>query len=349
MRNKQLLAIDLFAGAGGLTQGLKEAGMTVIGAVENDPIALESYQINHPGTAVWDSDIRSLDPNSIKRALGLRRRQLDLLAGCPPCEGFSRLRTLNGSKTVVDERNDLIYDFLRFVEALLPKTIMLENVPQLVKDERFTKFVSRLEELGYKVEAKVLDVARYGVAQRRARTILLATRKRSIAWAPPTADVCTVRRAIGHLPPAGKSGDMLHDCPERRKERTLQLIRSVPKNGGSRRNADSAYLLRCHQNFDGFSDVYGRMWWDKVSPTITSGCFNPSKGRFLHPEADRAITLREAALLQSFPAEYHISLSRGKEKAADIIGNAIPPEFVKRHALGIVDSLRANRARPNQQ
>jgi DNA (cytosine-5)-methyltransferase 1 len=116
-------------------------------------------------------------------------------------------------------------------------------------------------------------------------------------------------------------------------------MKKIPKNGGSRTDLSGGHQLACHRKCDGFKDVYGRMAWDRESPTITSGCFNPSKGRFIHPEEDRAITLREAAVLQGFPLSYYFSLRRGKSGAATLIGNALPPEFVKRHAVNVRDYL----------
>jgi DNA (cytosine-5)-methyltransferase 1 len=138
---------------------------------------------------------------------------------------------------------------------------------------------------------------------------------------------------VSKLP--GRAGTRLHDVPENRAAHVRQLIRDFPKDGGSRRDLPDERQLGCHQRQDGFHDIYGRMAWDDVAPTITSGCHNPSKGRFLHPVEDRAITLREAALLQGFPREYQFPVSAGKEAKALMIGNALPPEFIRRHALSI--------------
>jgi DNA (cytosine-5)-methyltransferase 1 len=150
----------------------------------------------------------------------------------------------------------------------------------------------------------------------------------------------TVRDAIGMLKRPGRSGDPLHDMKAKRDPRIMKMIRRVPKNGGSRSDLPWSMRLSCHRIFpDGFKDVYGRMRWTDVAPTITGGCINPSKGRFLHPSQHRSITLREAALLQSFPKRYRFSLSRGKFATAVMIGNALPPAFVKRHALAVKKSL----------
>lgn len=325
-------AIDLFSGMGGLTLGLKQAGFSVLYAVDRDWLAVETYRVNHPEVVAEWSDIQDLDAADLRRRLGLRAGQLDLVAGCPPCQGFSRMRTLNGSRSVDDSRNDLIEDFRRFVEAFQPKVVMMENVPGLADDARFERFQSALDELGYRFSFQVLDAADFGVPQRRRRLILLAGKKRTIPFGREADRPRTVRNAIGALPPPGRSGDPSHDLAERRSDRIVELIRSIPRNGGSRHQAPDEFKLACHEDFDGFNDVYGRMGWEHQSPTITSGCVNPSKGRFLHPEQDRCITPREAALLQTFPEDYFISMRRGKYPAARLVGDALPPEFVRRHA-----------------
>jgi DNA (cytosine-5)-methyltransferase 1 len=328
-------AVDLFAGAGGLTLGLRWARFRVLGAVEHDPLAAETYRKNFPGVRVLETDIRSLSVAKVLRELGIRAGQLDLLAGCPPCQGFSKLRSLNGHEPVEDARNDLVLEFERFVRGLRPKAVMIENVPALASDHRLIDLMDALQAMNYAVTTKVLDASRYGVPQRRRRMILVAGHRRQIALAPETPRSMTVRNAIGALPPPGQSGDSLHDLPEKRAQKVRDLIARIPKDGGSRGDLDDADQLDCHQRCDGFHDIYGRMAWDDVAPTITSGCVNPSKGRFLHPEADRTITLREAALLQGLPPGFTISLRRGKYAAAEMIGNALPPEFVRRHAREI--------------
>lgn len=332
MTRARPLAIDLFSGSGGLTTGLRQAGFRVAGAVELDRTSAMSYGLNHPETRLWPEDIRSVSGTDISNRLGIRPGDLDLVAGCPPCQGFSSLRTRNAKKAAEDPRNDLIFDFLRLAEELLPRNVMLENVPGLEVDSRFLVLKSRLEALGYLVEDRVLNAADYGVPQRRKRLLLLAARKSCPRFPSKAGRTRTVRDAIGGMPLAGSSGDTLHDLPERRSVRIRQLIKLVPKDGGSRSAVPPRFLPPCHRGHDGHNDVFGRMAWDRVAPTITSGCHNPSRGRFLHPEHDRAITLREAALLQSFPADYRFSLDRGKEHLAMQIGNALPPEMIRRIA-----------------
>ncbi|RQV97092.1 DNA cytosine methyltransferase [bacterium] len=332
-------AVDLFAGCGGLSLGLRKAGFHVLGAIELCELAVETYKMNHPEPLVYHNDIQDVSALGFKRQLGLRKGELDLLAGCPPCQGFSTVRTLNGSRRVQDPRNDLLFEFLRFVEAFAPRAVMLENVPGLLSNYRMKRFLSRLRGLGYYVNSDILDASDYGVPQRRRRLIILASVNAAIGFPSAARKPRTVRDAIGSLKPVGESGDPLHDLPEERSPRVRSLIRSIPKDGGSRKDAAHRFQLACHKKCNGFKDVYGRMAWDEAAPTITGGCVNPSKGRFLHPEEDRCITLREAALLQTFPKRYRFSLRRGKFPAAEMIGNALPPEFVRRQALAVLKHL----------
>lgn len=333
-------AIDLFSGCGGLTLGLKRAGFRVIGAVDNDRLAVETYSANHSEVGVWRRDITRLSPAALRRKLHLRVGQLDLLAGCPPCQAFSRLRTLNGKRTVRDRAKDLLFQFLRFTKALKPKTVMVENVPGLAEDKRIVALCMRLARMGYESEYRVLDAARFSVPQRRRRMILLASRTERLRFASPRHTRRTVRHAIGRLPKSGRSGDDLHDISERRSRAVRDLIRRIPSDGGSRTDLPVRLQLDCHRKCDGFKDVYGRMAWNDVAPTITSGCFNPSKGRFLHPVQDRAITMREAALLQGFPRSYSFSAKDGRVALALMIGNALPPPLIAAQARTIRQALR---------
>ncbi len=343
--DKRPVAIDLFSGCGGLTLGLKQAGFRVVGAIEIDPLAAETYRRNHKGVKVWQADIRDVSAVAVRRRLGLGKGVLDLLAGCPPCQGFSMMRTLNGAREVKDPRNDLVFEFLRFVRDLKPKAIMMENVPGLATDPRMGQLLREMAKLGYYVDdaVRVLGVAKYGVPQRRRRMLLLTGRFGPVDFALADPNCPKVRDRIDGLPPAGRSGDPLHDFPEKRSPRIMEFIKSIPRDGGGRLDLDQDRQLTCHRNCDGFKDVYGRMAWESLAPTITGGCTNPSKGRFLHPDQDRAITLREAALLQTFPRDYHFSLRRGKLAAAVLIGNALPPEFVRRHAVGVARYISRHR------
>jgi len=337
-------AIDLFCGAGGLTCGLKDAGFKVLAGVELEAVAAKTYKANHPEHFLYEADIRSLDPFKVMQELNISAGELDLLAGCPPCQGFSSHRTRNKCTSVEDFRNDLIFDLMRFVRAFDPKTVMIENVPALAKDDRITKVIAELHERGYVIGKKTLqvkDTASYGVPQRRKRMILIASKFGDIEEPSKINSPKTVKDAIYTFPVPGCSGDILHDFIPNRTDKIKAMIRNIPKNGGSRSDLPKQFWLPCHlKNPEGYKDVYGRMSWDKVAPTITGGCTNPSKGRFLHPEQDRSITLREAAALQTFPKDYNFSLDRGREFAALMIGNALPPAFICAHAEKIAEHLK---------
>ena len=328
-------AIDLFSGLGGTSLGLRQAGFRVAAAVELNPLAAESYKLNLPDVPLWERDIRRLAARKVRDEATLARGELSLLAACPPCQGFSALRTLNGSRQIDDPRNGLLSHVTRFVRVFKPLTVMTENVPGLAADVSFDAFTGALEKLHYKVRSQIVDASLYGVPQRRRRLLIVASSLGEPPLGERTHRQTTVREALASLPEAGSSGDPLHDIPERRTQRISAMIRRVPLDGGSRSDLDRQDLLACHLRTNGFRDVYGRMAWDKVAPTITGGCVNPSKGRFLHPDEHRAITLREAALLQSFPRDYQLSLRKGKYAAAEMIGNALPPEFVRRHSLAL--------------
>jgi len=334
-----LTAVDLFCGAGGLSEGLRWSGVSVVGAIDIAPLAIKTYRTNHPDTKVWEQDIRRLSPTDMLSELGLRPGKLDLLAGCPPCQGFSTLRTHNQSSNVTDSRNGLVAQFARFCEVLKPRSVLMENVPGLGSDRRFQLLAGRLVRMGYQLTHGVLDAADYGVPQRRRRFVLLGFLGSPVQFASPAASPLRVRDAIGDLPAPAASNDPLHNYGEDRSQEIVELIRDIPKNGGSRGDLGPKRQLACHRRSDGWHDVYGRMAWDAPAPTITSGCINPSKARFLHPEQDRAITLREAALLQSFPRDYKFPLTKGKYKVADLIGNALPPVFVAHQVRPLVAEL----------
>jgi DNA (cytosine-5)-methyltransferase 1 len=200
---------------------------------------------------------------------------------------------------------------------------------------------SQLNELGYELVVDVLDAADYGVAQRRKRLILLASLVHQPEIAAKAAERLTVKKALAGVGAPSKAKDKLHRMREKRSQAVRDLIALIPKNGGSRSDLGEEHQLACHKKCDGFKDVYGRMAWNDLSPTITSGCHNPSKGRFLHPSYNRTITLREAALLQGFPKDYQFDVTHGKEAIALMIGNALPPPFIAAQAHSLRHGLVA--------
>jgi len=340
---KKFTAMDLFCGAGGLTVGLQKAGFDVLAGVEISKPAIETYSMNHKKHKLYDTDIRELLPKNVLIDLGLKKGELDLLAGCPPCQGFSTHRTRNRTYSTEDVRNDLVFEFVRFVRGLEPKTIMMENVPGLAKDERMVQVRSELVALGYvfdEATIAVRDAADYGVPQRRRRMIMLASRYGKVEEPNKVSKRKTVRDAIFELKDPGSSNDVLHDLVVERSEKVQKMISLVPKNGGSRSDLPMELWLPCHlRRPNSYLDVYGRMAWDDVAPTITGGCHQPSKGRYIHPDKDRSITLREAALLQTFPKKYKFSMSKGKDSVALMIGNALPPQFIKKQAQMLIKHL----------
>lgn len=326
MYKDKYISVDLFSGCGGLSEGMRQAGFDVRAAVEIDEDTALTYNMNHPTTYILQKDIRQITHKEIKELLS--DNTLHLLAGCPPCQGFSSIRRLNRKRSIRDKRNRLILEYLRLVEELNPLTIMMENVPGLVNFYLFKRMVKALEKLGYTVKTDIVNVKDYGVPQRRRRLVLVGSLLGEIDIAKPTSEKATVRETIGNMESVETTNDPLHRITAKHTPRITEMISLIPKNGGSRKDLPTKYLLKCHSKENvGFDDIYGRMRWDDYSPTITAGCLNPSKGRFLHPEENRVITAREATLLQSFPTDYKFPLNITKASLSRLIGEALPPKF----------------------
>jgi DNA (cytosine-5)-methyltransferase 1 len=336
----ELYSIDIFSGVGGLTEGMHQANFKTKLAFEIDELASKAYRLNHSDTTVITKDIRKVSIAEIKR--NLNGKKIHLLAGCPPCQGFSSIRRLNRTTPVDDDRNNLIMEYVRLVKALKPYTIMMENVPGLVEYDLFKKAIKILtEELNYNIDFKVVNVKNYGVAQSRRRLVLVGSRLGEIKVAPPVEEKKTVRDVIGNLPLPEESEDALHKIFPTHTSKVQERINLTPKDGGSRKDLPKKYILDCHKGDNiGFNDVYGRLRWDDYSTTMTGGCLNPSKGRFLHPEQNRNISAREAALLQSFPVNYKFPVKAPVSKIALMIGNALPPKFSYYQSVNISNHIR---------
>lgn len=333
-------AIDLFCGCGGITQGLKNAGFTVLAGVEFSAAPASVYRLNHPEVQLFENDITQLDIDLVREACG--NRHIHLLAGCPPCQGFSSIRRKNKSAPVPDPRNDLTRDYLRYVEAFQPDAILFENVPAIEKYGVFIDVRNRLIELGYSLDYRVIDFARYGVPQRRKRFVMIGSRVGKITLDGGDDHTVTVRNAIEQLETPETSDDYAHTLYAHNIPRIAEMIHNVPHDGGSRADLPERFILECHKKKGiGFRDVYGRLRWDSVSSTITGGCLNPSKGRFLHPEQDRALTVREAALLQTFPRDYQFPPGITKTDLGLMIGNAVPPMGAQRIADRVNEAIQA--------
>lgn len=329
MKRKKIVynSIDLFSGAGGLTEGMHQADFKTQVAFEIDAIASKTYKLNHPKTKLFTKDIRKVSIAEIKRSLN--NKPIHLLAGCPPCQGFSSVRRLNRAQPVEDDRNNLITEYVRLVKSLRPYTFMMENVPALITYDLFLEAVDILKAEGYKwIDYKVVNVKDYGVPQSRRRLVMVGSRLGEIKIAQPTKEKITVRQVIGRLPLPSKSNDPVHKIFPIHTPAVQERIEQTPANGGSRKDLPKKFMLECHKKKNvGFNDVYGRLRWDDYSTTITGGCLNPSKGRFLHPEQNRCISAREAALLQSFPINYKFPTDIPRNNLALMIGNALPPSF----------------------
>ncbi len=339
----KLTAIDVFAGGGGLTVGLKKAGFNVVSAIELDDHAYATYKVNHPEVKALRQDVRTVSGKALLRLTGEKR--IDLLAGCPPCQGFTSLTSKYRRN---DPRNSLVEEMARLVSELRPKAVMMENVPGLARKGKtlYDNLKKELNQLGYLIEDGVLEVADYGVPQLRRRLVLLAGKGFRIELPRPThskkaTDMKwkwkSVRDAIGRM----KKPMTLLEAKERNLLETSDwhIVRNLSplnqarirtvKPGANRNVLPEKLRPECHKgSYNGFPNVYGRMQWDQPSPTITGGCTTFSKGRFGHPEENRTISVREAALLQTFPEDYRFP-EPFMDNVCKIIGNALPCAFAE--------------------
>ena len=324
-----IACIDLFCGAGGLTRGLLDAKIRVVRGVDTDGTAKETYERNNPGAEFVQADIRKMSPRDITD--GVDRRGGLLLAGCAPCQPFSK----HASRNVKDKRRSLIKCIGTLVKSILPDYVLVENVPGFRENNPYrTAFLKTLRNNGYRKDEQVVDAKDYGVAQTRRRYVLLASRKGPISVPKGRAKPKTVRDMIGNFPEIDAG---LNDSPEvdnhvssGLSDKLLERIKLTPPDGGSRRNTPKDLWTGCHLDHAGHTDTYGRMRWDAPAPTLTCRCISLSNGRFGHPEQHRAISVREAAAIQSFKTDY-VFYSNMSNNAIHI-GNAVPPRMAR--ALG---------------
>lgn len=346
--------MDMFSGCGGMSTGFRAAnGMGPIfdirGAVDIDPVANKSYAANH-GIDPLCEDLGRLARSTKKlqeflSRTGFGEGDANILIGCAPCQGFSSHRNDGGES---DPRNSLFVDFARIAAKVQPDAVVVENVPEILT-ERYWPYVQHarkiLEKAGYYVHVNVHNMAEFGVPQERFRALILAMKKPFVAPAGflSRPDFITVRNAIGDLPPVAAGvkhpADPMHFSAGH-KQSTIETIRAVPKNGGSRPDHVGPACLRRAKERRGkavYEDVYGRLYWDRPAITITAYARNPASGRFVHPDQDRGLTVREAATLQGFPRSYDI-LGSLDERFRQI-GNAVPPAFSAYLAMHVVGEL----------
>lgn len=347
MGMENITAIDLFCGSGAVTEGLKAEGFKILAAIDNDPITCKTYIMNHPEVKLIQSDICLLSPLSLKLELELEGR-LDLLVVCAPCQPFS---SQNRKRASDDPRSQLFLECIKFIKVFKPRVIFFENVPGIAGRDLLVILESELAKLGYKLgKPRMIDAADCGVPQRRVRCIMVAAQCQSTIDAFYESirihPKISVFDAIGHLPPLSSAqcdpDDALHFA-RRHKSIVLERLRHIPKDGGSRSALPDELELKCHKGkVNDFPDVYGRLKWNDIAPTLTTGCTDVTKGRFAHPRDDRALTLREAAELQSFPKHYKFSGNSGQ--IARQIGNAVPVKMVRTLAVPITKSVTMARA-----
>lgn len=336
--NRALVAIDFFCSAGGVTCGFKAAGVNVLGGIDIDLNCKETYEKNNQAKFLA-ADVSTLDRSALTKEFGIRRGQRNLIfIGCSPCQYYSNIKT---DKERSARSRLLLSDFQDFVAHYRPGFIFVENVPGFEKKNGspIQKFKNFLINNNYVIDDRVLNAKDFGVPQNRRRYVLIATRvKRRIKLPEPeNSEVLTIREVIGDkrvFPPipAGYNDatDFIHSSAAL-SDLNLERIKATAHDGGDRRTWPEGLQLNCYRNHTGHYDVYGRMYWDKPSPTITTRFNSYSNGRYGHPVQDRAISLREGAILQSFPLKYKF-YSQSVVMIAKMIGNAVPPELARRIA-----------------
>lgn len=333
--------VDLFCGIGGLTYGLRAAGIEIKAGYDLDPDCEFPYARNNRAP-FYCRDVASLQGAELKRHLA--GAKYTVLAGCAPCQPFS---TYSRTREGEDGRWGLVRDFVRLVDEVRPHVVTMENVPQLQHHEVFADAVSTLRRLGYEVWWSVVDCVDFGVPQTRRRLVLLASLLGLLTLEPPEpVRNCTVRDAIGRLPPVNAGGaserDPLHRACLLSPTNMARMKKSVP--GGSWRDWSPKLRAACHRRSSGatFPSVYARMEWDSPGPTITTQYFGFGNGRFGHPEQHRALTLREGAILQTFPKTYVIEPPKTRisaQRIGRLIGNAVPPALALHVGKAIVKHL----------
>lgn len=331
-KTKIIEAVDLFSGIGGLTLGLKKAGVNVLAGLDNDESCAATYEKNNKTKFIL-ADVSDYDFKELKKLYS--KNSIKVLVGCAPCQPFSS-HAFKQRKKGKDDRWNLLDHFVRAIKVVQPDLVSMENVRGVTKTDVFENFVKQLKKLKYKVDYQVVYAPNYGVPQNRSRLILLASRLGEIKVPPKThskENYVTVKDIIGNLPKikAGQQhkDDQLHKAKNLTPINMERIRQSKPR--GTWKDWDKKLLPKCYKKDSGqsYTSVYGRMHWDDVSPTITTQFLSYGSGRFGHPEQDRAISIREGALFQTFPMTYDFG-DLPATKLGRHIGNAVPPQ------LGIV-------------
>lgn len=348
MRPANISGIDLFCGAGGLTSGLRKADINIIAGVDIDTNCKYSYEWNNGQAQFIGESVTNITGASLSKLLP--RGSIRLLAGCAPCQPFSKLT--NGSEG--HKAWNMLDQFGRLIREMSPELVTMENVPELAERGKdvLDSFLSILSALKYEIDYAIVKCEDYGVPQQRRRFVLLASKlgpiklpKGKIQGKSPR----TVRDAIGELPmiESGEThwDDPLH-CAAKLSPLNLRRMQSTPKNGGTWKSWPEELRLECHKRDSGktYGSVYGRMWWDQPAPTMTTLCTGLGNGRFGHPEQDRPISLREAALIQSFPKGYRFTRPGEKinrSAVSRMIGNAVPPKLATALGRALLEHVKS--------
>lgn len=322
--------IDLFCGAGGLTHGLQLAGLDVVAGIDLEGECRFPYERNNKAKFI-EQDIAKVTKEVLLELYG--DASIKVMAGCAPCQPFSRYT--QGKDKAQDKKWPLLYEFERLIREVSPEIVTMENVPDVTKHKVYDDFYNSLIKLGYNVWASRVDCVEYGIPQNRVRHVLLASKLGNIELVKrQDVQFKTVKDVIGDLPPLqdGETdkSDILHRASKLNPINKQRIIHSVP--GGTWKDWPEELIAACHlkSSGKGYASVYGRMSWDKPSPTITTLCYGFGNGRFGHPEQNRAISLREAALLQTFPMDYAFVEDESKfimRSIGKMIGNAVPVEL----------------------
>jgi DNA (cytosine-5)-methyltransferase 1 len=341
LNNKfRLKAIDFFCSGGGMTYGMRKAGIEVIAGIDNDPDVKKTYEKNNPGAKFIQADVFKLKEIDLTKYTGIEKNDDNLiLIGCSPCQYWSIIKT---DKKKSKQSKDLLKEFHRFVKYYNPGFVVVENVPGLerkAEESGLKEFVNDLETRGYKVHYDIFNLNEYGIPQTRKRFSLIASRvtKNIIEpekenYKPIVKDFIGKHNGFPEIPAGYKDNtDFQHTSAKLNKE-NLEVIKNTPKTGGV------SIKQRKHFKGKGFPDSYSRMSWDNPAPTITTRFVSFSNGRFGHPEEDRAISLREGATLQTFPKDY-VFYAKSMAANARMIGNAVPPEFARKIGEAIINEF----------
>lgn len=330
-----MIAIDLFSGAGGLTRGLLNAGIHVVVGIDINPDYKSTYEANNVPSKFLCRDISDVTAEDIRPYLPAKQKDELALVGCAPCQPFSSHRR---SRSACNESR-LLLEFGRLVTELCPDWVFMENVPGIAKVAGFSafrRFTKILSDLKYKFKCDTVDAKRFGVPQTRRRFVLIASKSVVVSLPPETHGSAriayrTVRDAIGHLPKIAAGENHPTVANHRAAELSalnLRRLKRTPADGGGRLDWPAKLELECHKNSAGHEDAYGRMRWGAPAPTLTCRCFSISNGRYGHPEQHRAISLREAANIQSFPEDYAFS-GVSIRSLGEQIGNAVPVKLAE--------------------